>query len=208
MKYFYFFFALTGLFLQTCQAQSSGGVERKVGGPCEGCEAVLEYGGQPLPSSDTIPGFATTHPKLKIRGTIFKKDGETPAAGVIVYAYHANRQGLYEAEEQAPGWGRRHGQHRAWVKTGADGQYTFYTFRPAAYPDGSEPKHVHLTVKEPGLSEYYIDSIVFEDDPSLTQAEKKKLKNRGGSGIATPMERNGLQEVVRDIILGLNIPDY
>lgn len=77
------------------------------------------------------------------------------------------------------------------------------------YPNGKEAAHIHLTVKEPGnISEYYIDSILFNDDPLLTAEIRKSRKNRGGSGILNLMETEGLYTGKRDIILGLNIPDY
>ena len=59
-----------------------------VGGPCEGCEAVLEYTDFPLTSVDTLPGyFEGMHP-LFISGTIFQADGQSPASEVILYVYH------------------------------------------------------------------------------------------------------------------------
>ncbi len=60
----------------------------------------------------------------------------------------------------------------------------------------------------PYKNEYYIDSIVFDDDPMLTQNERNKLDDRGGSGIVKPTLKDGILIVNRDIILGLNIPDY
>ncbi len=66
-----------------------------VGGPCEGCEAVFEYGDRKLTPTDTLPGFEENKPKLKITGTIYKKDEKTPAENVILYIYHTNREGEY-----------------------------------------------------------------------------------------------------------------
>ena len=105
------------------------------------------------------------------------------------------------------GWARRHGYIRGWVKTDADGKYTFYTFRPVAYPNGREPEHIHITVKEPNKNEYYIDAFMFEDDPLLTSSARRSLPNRGGSGIVLPTVKKGILTVERDIILGLNIPN-
>lgn len=179
-----------------------------VGGPCEGCEAVLEYGDQSLQAVDTLPGFEKFGPKLLVSGTIFQKDGISPASDVILYVYHTNRKGIYETRGNETGWGRYHGIYRGWLKTGKDGCYQFYTFRPAAYPTGGEPEHIHLTVKEPSKNEYYIDSIVFEDDPLLTKKERKEMKNRGGSGIVSPSKQGEMYLLHRDIVLGLNIPHY
>lgn len=182
---------------------------KKVGGPCEGCEAVFEYGNRNLNSVDTIPGYLDNQPKIKVTGQVFKKDGKTPVNGVIVYIYHTNRKGIYERKGNETGWARRHGFRRAWIKTGPDGRYTFYTFRPAAYPDHSESEHIHITIKEPDKNEYYLDEFVFDDDPLLTKNKRDKLLNRGGSGIVKLVpEKNGVATVQRNLILGLNIPDY
>ncbi|MEL6131888.1 MAG: intradiol ring-cleavage dioxygenase, partial [Bacteroidota bacterium] len=83
-----------------------------------------------------------------------------------------------------------------------------YSFRPAPYPDGGEPEHIHMTVKEPHKNAYYIDNLTFDDDPLLTDQERETLEGRGGTGIAYPVLKDGILEVRRDIILGLHIPDY
>lgn len=192
----------------SCNAQTKNTTAKFVGGGCEGCEAIYEYGDKKLTPIDTLPGFQNNNPKLKITGTVFKNDGKTPAENVIIYIYHTNRQGIYETRGDETGWAKRHGCIRGWIKTGKDGKYTFLTFRPVAYPDGSEPEHIHITVKETDKNEYYLDDYLFEDDPLLTQSTKSKLNNRGGSGIMIPIEKNGIINIERNIILGKNIPDY
>ncbi|NER13605.1 intradiol ring-cleavage dioxygenase [Leptobacterium flavescens] len=194
------------LIICSCNSQSSG--KAKVGGPCEGCEAVHEYGDMKLASVDTLPGYHTNTPKMKISGTVFKKDGKTPAENVILYIYHTNRKGIYETRGDEKGWARRHGYIQGWVKTGPDGKYTFYTFRPAAYPNGREAEHVHIVVKEPGKNEYYLDSYVFDDDPLLSKDRRKRLKERGGSGLIWLKQQGNLLIADRDLILGKNIPNY
>lgn len=190
-----------------CQKQStlSG---RNVGGPCEGCEAIYEYGNKILRPVDTLPEFKRNEPKLKITGTVFKKDGITPAENVIVYIYHTNRKGIYQTKGNETRWAKRHGFIRGWIKTGKNGRYTFFTFRPAAYPDGTEPEHIHITIKEPHKKEYYLDEYLFDDDPTLTKTMRNKLPNRGGSGILKPYKEGKILTIKRNIILGKNIPNY
>ena len=147
-------------------------------------------------------------PKLKITGKVHQSDGKSPAEGVIIYIYHTNRNGIYQTKGDENGWAKRHGFIRGWLKTDSKGNYTFYTFRPAAYPDRNEPEHIHLTVKEPGKIAYYLDDFVFEDDPLLTIEKRKNLENRGGSGVVNPTLENGILTINRDLFLGLNIPDY
>ena len=196
------------LTLFSCHAQTEKSGSRIVGGPCEGCEAVYEYGSKELSPIDTLPDFKETEPKLKITGTVYDKDGKTPADNVILYVYHTDRQGLYVTKGNEDGWARRHGYIRGWVKTQKDGKYTFYTFRPASYPNRKAPEHIHITVKEPNKNAYYIDEYVFNDDPLLTPSERDNLPNRAGSGIVQPQMENGILTVTRDLVLGLNIPDY
>ncbi len=201
-------FLLTLWMCASCNAQTKDSKSKLVGGGCEGCEAVYEYGNKKLTPTDTLAGYENYGPKLKIFGTVLQKDGSTPAEHVIVYIYHTNRKGVYETKGNETGWAKRHGYIRGWIKTGRDGKYTFYTFRPASYPDRSEPEHIHVTVKEPDKNEYYLDDYVFDDDPLLTQSARDKLKNRGGSGIMKPTMENGMLTIKRNIILGKNIPNY
>ncbi len=196
------------LSVASCQSQTEHESTARVGGACEGCEALFEFGDRTLSSSDTLPKFLETEPKIKITGSVFLKDGKTPARDVILYIYHTNREGIYETTGKETGWDKRHGFIRGWVKTGSDGKYSFYTFRPASYPNRREPEHIHITVKEPELNEYYIDPIVFADDPLLTKQEINRHHNRGGSGMVFPKMRDGILLLERDIVLGLNIPDY
>ena len=192
----------------SCNAQIKNTRNKLIGGGCEGCEAIYEYGNKKLTPIDTLPEFQNNEPKLRIKGIVFKKDHKTPAENVIIYIYHTNRQGIYETKGNEKGWAKRHGFIRGWIKTGKDGKYTFYTFRPTSYPDRSEPEHIHLTVKEPDKNEYYLDDYHFDDDPMLTQSTEDKLNNRGGSGIMKPIKENGMLTIERNIILGKNIPNY
>lgn len=179
-----------------------------VGGPCEGCEAIYEYGNKKLSAIDTLPEFWYNEPKMKVTGTVYKLDGKTPAQDVIIYIYHTNRKGVYQTKGNEKGWAKRHGYIRGWVKTNKNGNFTFYSFRPASYPDGSEPEHIHIIIKEPNKNEYYLDEYFFTDDPLFTDQFKSRLKNRGGSGVVVPKMINGMWYINRDLILGKNIPDY
>ncbi|MEJ1224005.1 intradiol ring-cleavage dioxygenase [Sediminicola sp. 1XM1-17] len=199
------------LSMGSCKGQSDETTKnQKVGGPCEDCEAALDYQVlkiDPTPI-DTLEGFKNTDPKIKITGTVLKPDGKTPADNVILYVYQTSRAGIYEPSINPVGWEKRHGKFRGWMKTGTDGRYTFYTFRPAPYPDGREPAHIHLYIKEADKNPYYVDNYLFSDDPILREKEKEDLDNRGGPGIVTFEEKDGILTAHRDIFLGLNIPDY
>lgn len=175
-----------------------------VGGPCEGCEAIFEFGNRQLSPADTLPDFEETDEKLKITGTIYQNDGKTPAQDVIFYVYHTNEEGVYPTKGNEKGWDRRHGYIRGWIKTDADGRYTFYTRMPGSY--SSNPAHIHPTILEPNGQYYYIDEYRFEGDPNLNQ--HRDNHPRGGSGIVEIKQENGMRVIHRDIVLGLNVPGY
>lgn len=198
------------LITTSCNSQTKRNSDKIVGGPCEDCDALFDYKAlnEVLNPIDTLQGFEKKNPKIKITGIVLKKDGETPAENVILYVYQTNQKGIYEPNGNATGWGKRHGKFRSWMKTNKDGKFTFYTFRPAPYPDGREPEHIHLYIKEPDKNVYYVDSYQFSDDPMLTKKEKDGLKNWGGSGVVTFKKVDGLLTANRNIILGLNIPNY
>lgn len=168
---------------------------------CEGCEAIHEHTFDNLTSSTTISSPGEPGEPFVLSGRVFKPDGKTPAAGVVVYAYHTNARGIYPTRGDEKGWDRRHGYLRGWVKTGADGEYRFATIRPAPYPGRTDPAHIHLIVKEPDRQEYWIDEVVFTDDPKVTTQHKARLENRGGSGVVTPRRESSGWAVRRDIVL-------
>lgn len=197
-------------------AQSSGSKttnenDRKVGGSCECCEAIYEQAPdfETINETDTLADFNEPGPKMLVYGTIYKSDGITPAAGVVLYIYHTDQTGRYTAKPGQTGCAKRNGYLRGWIKTDDKGAYRFYTLKPAAYPNASIPAHIHPIVKEPGLSEYYIDEYLFDDDPLLTSEERTRAENRGGNGIIKlAKDADGLLLCKRDVVLGKNIPGY
>jgi len=179
-----------------------------IGGPCQGCEAIYEYGDKVLRPVDTLPEFNVLPKPIKISGTVYKTDGETPASNVILYVYQTDDKGKYPSKTNSKGWERRHGYLRGWMKTDASGNYEFYTSRPASYPSTNIPQHIHITVREPNKNEYYIDAFHFRDDPNITKDILTKNDARGGSGVISLKKAGNIQVAKRDIILGLNIPNY
>ena len=185
------------------------GAPQLVGGPCEGCEAVFEYGDRELTPVDTLPDFHDEGPKIKVTGTIYQNDGKTPAEGVILYVYHTDQNGIYPTRGGEKGWAKRHGFIRGWVRTGKDGKYAFYTLKPGVYPDRGAPAHIHPTILEPNGKYYWLGSYHFQGDPLLTERETSPPSPRGGSSGLLVLRREGEMLVSeRDIILGKNVPEY
>lgn len=202
-------FIILSILITSCGNSQNPQSTLLVGGPCEGCEAVFEYGNRKLNAVDTLPDFKNPGLKIKVTGTIYQKDGKTPAKDVILYLYHTNQEGKYASKQNAKGWEKRHGSIRGWVKTDADGKYTFYTLKPGTYPDRSAPSHIHPIILEPTGKFYWLGSYHFIGDPLLSQEEINPESPRGGSsGLLNLRKKRGIWTGTRDIILGKNVPDY
>ena len=190
------------------QTQSTSSQQR-VGGQCEGCEAIYENK-TPFSQLDwqlTLPDYNNNGPKLHISGTVYKADGTTPAAGTVLYFYHTDQNGVYP-EGNGTGWGRRHGYIRGWLKTNDKGQYSIKTLKPAGYPNRGAAAHIHCIIKEDKLNEYYVGDFLFEDDPLLSDADKSNRNVPGGNGVLKLQERNGILFAERNIYLGKNVRNY
>jgi protocatechuate 3,4-dioxygenase beta subunit len=173
-----------------------------VGGPCEGCELIFIDRPVRLASASRIAPPDEPGEPMVIDGVVRTATG-APVPGVVVYAYQTNARGIY------PPSTTRHGTLRGFALSGSDGAYRFSTIRPASYPDTTVPQHVHMHVLEVGRCHYYIDDLVFTDDPLLTPAERTThAQGRGGIGIATPTKHDGTWQVRRDITLGAGIADH
>ncbi len=180
-----------------------------VGGPFENGELMYIDMPQNIPSIDTSAGWAQSGQKILITGTIYHSDGTTPAQNVILYYYHTDVNGYYSNKEGLNQKAKAHGYIRGWVKSDVNGKYSIYTVKPASYPNTNFEAHIHPAIKEPDIDNpYYIDDFVFDDDTLLTGEKRKKLENRGGSGILRFVTKDHLQIAEHDIILGLNIPNY
>lgn len=182
--------------------------EPVLGGPCEGCDAVFVGRPTNLTTEARIAPESEPGAPMIIDGAVTTADGRA-AAGIIIYAYQTDRNGIYPRSESSDREAKRHGRLRAWAITDARGHFRFRTIRPGSYPGQSIPAHVHLHVIEPGKGTYYIDDLQFDDDPFLSPNLRRRLSDRGGSGIARPsIKADGIWHVRRDIVLGKNLPNY
>lgn len=184
---------------------TSFAAEPVVGLPCENCEIVFQGMPDLILSESRIAPVNEPGEKMRIKGIVRDLAGK-PVAGVIVYAYHTDARGIYPADAN----GVRHGRLRGWARSDAQGYYSFDTIRPAGYPNTTIPQHVHMHVIEPGRCTYYIDDIMFKDDPRLTsEIERQYSFDRGGNGCVLPTkDSSGTWVAIRDIVLGKNINGY
>jgi len=128
---------------------------------------------------------------------------------IILYVYHTNQEGIYKPKENPKGWEKKHGYVRGWVKTDEKGQYSFYTLKPAPYPNRSEPAHIHYTILEPNGKYYWLGSSRFKGNSLLTENEINPDSPRGGSTGLLHLKKEGdIWVGTRNIVLGKNIPDH
>lgn len=166
---------------------------------CGAFEAPSGIGPKTVIATKEEPGE-----RMIISGMIYDYDGTTPAADVIVYVYHTNVKGVYPKKGDEEGNGRYHGYLRGWMKTDAEGRYSFESIKPAPYSThGGEPAHVHYTLLPPGEKEYWINSVWFKDDPRVTEELLQSLKRVGTYSNVVELEK-GDDEIwrgVRNIVL-------
>jgi len=196
--------------VQSDSLVSNRASDEVVGDYCDGCEAMYE--GMPPLSQITsvvdIPAKEESGERLVIKGSVYKPDGVTAARDIILYIWHTDARGYYSP---APGQrhGRRHGHLRGWLKTDADGFFQINTIRPAPYPGENIPAHLHILVKEPGKTLYYIDEVWFDDDPLVTPVLREKAGKRGGDMIIhLAKDDKAVWRGALAINLGLRIPNY
>ncbi|HZB24985.1 MAG TPA: hypothetical protein VE379_02555 [Vicinamibacterales bacterium] len=125
--------------------------------------------------------------RLVIRGRAVAADGRTPLAGAVVFAYHTDREGLYDRQgSPAHSW-----RLRGWAKTDADGAFEFSTIRPGAYPGTRIAQHVHFTLFTAAGERYHAGELHFADDPFIGERERTASERAGEFGSVRPVRREG-----------------
>ena len=119
-------------------------------------------------SSSRIAPASEPGDPLVVHGRALAQDGKSPLAGIVVFAYHTDRTGLYAPRGTAPHTWRLKG----WARTAADGTFEFRTIRPAAYPGRTVPAHVHMNLYMQDGTRYPADDLLFEDDPLVPVADR------------------------------------
>ena len=143
-----------------------------------------------LGSTARIAGVGEPGTPLVIHGRVVQADGKTPAAGVIVFAYHTDHTGRYNAPG-AEGW-----RLQGWTRTDARGGFEFVTIRPASYPNRRVPAHIHMTIEGPGLPRRTTEGVLFAGDAFLSEKEKHDSEVSGEFGNVRPViTRDGAQHV-------------
>ena len=151
-----------------------------------------------LESTAVIAAADEPGERMIITGVVYQSDGKTPAGGVVVHAYQTDAEGVYDAQGRNPS-----PEHRlkAWARTDDDGRYTFDTIRPAPYPGGGVPAHVHYVILREDGSEQKID-LYFVGDPYL-RAGREADQGPQSRSLVRPAEKDddGVLQVTADLML-------
>lgn len=130
---------------------------------------------------------------LLILGKVFEQDRRTTAKSVVIYAYHTDAAGLYR--DGRVDWPSRPPRLAGAVETDQRGDFQFTTIRPAPYPGGNNPAHVHFVLWWPDGHRQY-DTLLFEDDPLLSAELREKQNAHGEFSYVRPVSKHeGTQQV-------------
>ncbi|SDS34316.1 protocatechuate 3,4-dioxygenase beta subunit [Formosa sp. Hel1_31_208] len=164
---------------------------------------IYDYTDNLLSNTDTIPDFESKLNKLVISGTVYQSDGVTPAKDVILFIEQADENGDFDLRTRND---KRYVHHSGWIKTNADGQYTFYTFVPGGDRRYNQLQQLFPVIKESSKPEYELESFLFDEDPLLTKLCRKRITKKGDPSRILKLKKEGDVFVAqKDITLGSNM---
>ena len=86
-----------------------------------------------------------------------------------------------------------------YLRSDAQGRYSFATIKPGSYPNSRNPAHIHFEVSAPG-HEPRVYEIVFEGDPHISDRFREQARQPyGGVVIVSERATGGRLEVTHDI---------
>jgi protocatechuate 3,4-dioxygenase beta subunit len=130
--------------------------------PCGSCNPP-----KAIPSRSIVAPTSEPGERLLISGDVYERDGVTRAPDTILFLFHTDASGRYN-QPNDPLNPRLYG----WVRTDQAGHYEFDTIKPAAYPNHSEPAHIHVHLFGTSHPERFIEEFRFADDPLLSSRDR------------------------------------
>ncbi len=191
--------------------------ERKLLATAAAALLVGLLGGEPARAGgrNCVPGrlapsrIVITQPQkgeqpLLVEGQVVEADGKTPAADIVVYVFHTDASGVYNAKHGAPP------RLRGWVRTDAQGRYAYRTIRPAPYPGGGDAAHVHTQLWSYVVPAQWGTSLLFADDPQLPVTDRLRSATLGRFGYVCAPSRDaqGVQRCRHDLRLKKRGDDF
>ncbi len=117
------------------------------------------------PSSGRLAPASEPGERLNVSGVVVGADNK-PIAGASIYAYQTDAEGYYGVK---PASDNRNPRLKLFLRSAADGSWSFDTIRPGSYPGSRVPGHIHFEVSARGTAPRIFE-IVFEGDPFITDA--------------------------------------
>ncbi len=101
---------------------------------------------------------------LIIKGQVFQPDGTTPAAEVLVHAYHRDSAGFDfgKNDKSTKTW-----HLQGWVNTNQQGGFYFTTIRPAPDHIGREGAHIHFTTVSKQWGKQWAPKVFLNNPSSI-----------------------------------------
>lgn len=118
--------------------------------------------------------------RLRFSGRVLDYAGR-PLGRAAVVAYHTDRNGLYNPPDSPT----RVPRLRGVAVTDEEGRFSFSTIRPAAYPEGSAPAHIHVEVAAPAHRVRHFE-YWFDGDPLITREMRQQAERGDGVVIVRP----------------------
>jgi protocatechuate 3,4-dioxygenase beta subunit len=145
-------------------------------------------------TSENEPG----EPML-VTGTVYAADGKTPMPGVEVYVYHTDNEGYYRKGANSSSNPRLKGT----MITNAEGKYEYRSIKPAPYPGGRIPAHVHYVITAKGREKQYAE-LQFEGDrwlPNHGKLTEEQRKDTFAEVRPFVKDEQGVWRVVKDLTI-------
>ena len=200
------FLLLVNCASQPAQETNSAAPKHNCDGPDPDVECFFADLPKDLSSIMTIAPADEPGSRMIIRGRVLNADTKAPYAGALLYAYHTDNTGHYATSDTGSNILRWHGRLHGWCRTDAEGRYEIHSIRPAGYPNGKAPQHIHAAVQLSNGAAYWINEFVFADDIHLDATYFTLLKEPHNPaeldpGVVTLVEENGMPTGTRDIVI-------
>ena len=115
------------------------------------------------PSTGRAVPVGEPGPPLRVSGLVVDSGGQ-PIAGASLYVYQTDHEGYYGVK---PASDNRNPRLKVFLRSDAQGAWSFDTIKPGTYPGGQVPAHIHFEVSAPGLSPKVFE-IVFAGERFVT----------------------------------------
>jgi protocatechuate 3,4-dioxygenase beta subunit len=115
------------------------------------------------PSSGRVAPAGEPGEPLTVSGIVVGRGG-APVAGASLYIYQTDREGYYGVK---PASDNRNPRLKLFLRSDAEGRWSFDTIKPGSYPASRVPAHIHFEVAAAGHPPKIFE-IVFEGDPFVT----------------------------------------